>query len=238
MPEISERTQELRSRLAAARAAIGEAESAAGRPAGDVTMIAVTKFFPASDVRILAELGVADVGENRAQEGAAKYAACADLEIQWHFIGQLQSNKCASVVSYADLIHSVDRPKLVTELARAAAAEDRQAVRCLVQINLDAASTGSLRGGVSPSAARDLANSVASAEGLEFAGVMGVAPLAGDPLPAFEQLREISAALTEDHPSATIISAGMSGDFASAIRAGATHIRLGAAVLGRRPTVR
>ena len=101
-----------------------------------MTLVVVTKFFPASDVRILAELGVTDVGENRHQEAQAKAADCADLDLRWHFIGGLQSNKAAAVATYADVVESVDRAKLVAGLQRGA--HDRShPVDCLLQVSLD-----------------------------------------------------------------------------------------------------
>src|SRR5690606_32525541 len=132
---------------------IEEACRAVGRRRSEITLIAVTKTYPASDVRILNELGVRDIGENRDQEAAAKAAECADLDLTWHFIGQLQTNKARSVVSYADMIHSVDRPRLVTALTRAAVRAGRE-IDCLVQVTLDSVAG---RGGAEPEQARALA---------------------------------------------------------------------------------
>ena len=137
---------ELRARLAAVQGRISEACVAAGRDPAEVTLVAVTKTFPASDVRLLSELGVRDVGENRDQEAAPKAAECADLSpvLTWHFIGQLQTNKAASVVRYAGVVHSVDRLRLVRALG-AAARKAGRAVTCLVQVSLD---QDEARGGV------------------------------------------------------------------------------------------
>ena len=106
---------------------------------GEVTLVAVTKTFPASDVRLLYELGVRDVGENRDQEAAPKAAECADLapELTWHFVGQLQTNKAASVVRYARVVHSVDRLRLARVLGQQARKAGR-VVTCLIQVSLDA----------------------------------------------------------------------------------------------------
>src|SRR3954463_14057195 len=138
------RREELAANLDATRARIAAACVAAGRPADDVALVAVTKTWPASDIRILAELGVRDVGENRDQEARDKHAECADLDLRWHFVGRLQRNKVGSVVSYADVVHSVDRLPLVSALGRAVQSRERPLV-ALVQVSLDPAETG--RGG-------------------------------------------------------------------------------------------
>jgi len=246
---MTNRRAQIEQRLDLVRQQIAQAATESGRRPEEVTLIVVTKTKPASDVRILAELGVTEVGENRDQEAQEKVAECADLALNWNFIGQLQTNKCASVVSYTDRIHSVDRVKLVNALSKAAIARSdaatadlRRELDCLVQVNLDpmAAAIGSPghRGGVQPDDVLAIGAAIAQAPGLRLGGVMAVAPLGEDPRPAFDRLREVSGKLTDEHPSATIISAGMSGDFAAAIGAGATHVRMGAAVLGHRPTVR
>ena len=196
-------------------------------------MIAVTKTFPASDVRLLAELGVTDIGENRDQEAAPKAAECTDLPVTWHFVGQLQTNKTRSVVTYADIVHSVDRPRLVTALSQAAV-RARRTPRCLIQVALD---DDPARGGARRADVPALAAQLAAADGLELAGVMAVAPLDGDPAAAFAVLGEVAAAVRAEHPEAEIISAGMSGDLESAIACGATHVRVGTALLGGRRTI-
>lgn len=234
-----ERRQQIAGRLSAVRASIADEAQSCGRSADEVTLIVVTKTRPPSDIRILYDFGVRQVGENRDQEAAEKHAQCADLDLTWHFIGQLQTNKCASVVRYADVVHSVDRPRLVTALSRAVIQAGRNPLTALVQVNLDQDDHEAAgRGGVRPDAAPVLAEAIAQAQGLTLGGVMAVAPLGGDARAAFDRLREVSETITDGHPSATIISAGMSGDFAAAIHAGATHVRMGAAVLGDRPSVR
>lgn len=232
---IGQRRLELATRLAAVRQSIADAATATGRKPSDITLVVVTKTWPPTDVRILADLGVGDVGENRAQEAAAKHSKCSELPLRWHFIGQLQTNKCHLVVDFVDLVHSVDRSSLVTALDRSVLQARREPLMALVQVNLDAPSSVSVeRGGVAPAQALALAAQIASTGGLILGGVMGVAPLGVDPQPAFEQLREVSEAILDEYPSATIVSAGMSGDYVAAINAGATHVRMGAAVLGRR----
>jgi hypothetical protein len=228
-----ERVAEVAASLAQVRARIGAACQAAGRSPGEVTLIAITKTFPASDVRVLSSLGVRDVGENRDQEAAPKAAACADLRdrLTWHFVGQLQTNKVASVARYADVVHSVDRPRLVTALG-AAARKAGRTLTCLVQVSLDG-DPG--RGGVREEQVPLIAAGLAGEAGLELGGVMAVAPQEADPVQAFRRLAEIAAQVRVAHPGATMISAGMSGDLEAAISAGATHVRVGTALLGGRP---
>lgn len=230
-----ERKAELAANLAALRRRMAMACAAAGRDPGEITLIAVTKTFPASDIRLLAELGVTDIGENRDQEAAAKAAVCTDPRLTWHFVGQLQSNKCNSVAGYADVVHSVDRPRLVTALDRAAQRAERR-LRCLVQVSFD---DGAGRGGVPASDVPALAALVAATDALEIAGVMAVAPLDGDSWQAFAELAKVAAQIRAQYPAATMISAGMSDDFEIAIKNGATHVRVGTALLGgRQPIVR
>ncbi|NYE40287.1 hypothetical protein HEB29_001298 [Streptomyces fulvorobeus] len=204
-----------------------------------MTLIVVTKTYPASDVRILAELGVRHVAENRDQDAAPKATACTDLSLTWHFVGQLQTNKVRSVVGYADVVQSVDRTRLVTSLSAAAVRAGRE-LGCLLQVALDAGSgERGERGGVAPDGVEELAAAVAGAPGLRLDGLMTVAPLAGPyagrPRAAFDQLREISSRLRANHPAANMVSAGMSSDLEDAVAAGATHVRVGTAVLGVRP---
>jgi pyridoxal phosphate enzyme (YggS family) len=239
--ESDPRLEELRERLAAVRRRIDGAVAAAGRQEQPPRLIVVTKFHPAGDVRRLAVLGITDVGENRDQEAADKAAELAGLELRWHFIGQLQSNKAKSVVKYAHAVHSVDRPQLARALAKAMAAEQEHTGRapldCFIQVSLDD-DAGGRRGGALPADVPALAEELAGHAGLHLAGVMAVAPFGADPAPAFEKLAELSARLTADHPGATAISAGMSQDLEQAIRFGATHLRIGSDILGPRPALR
>ncbi|HEY1917654.1 MAG TPA: YggS family pyridoxal phosphate-dependent enzyme [Streptosporangiaceae bacterium] len=227
------RRDEIDVRLAAVRDRIAVACQDAGRPVTSVTLIAVTKTHPASDVALLRGLGVADVGENKDQEASAKAAECVRLgvtDLTWHFVGQLQTNKAASVVRYADVVHSADRPRLV----RALATQARQASRtitCLVQVSLDGDPD---RGGAPEQQVLGLADAIAGEDGLILGGVMAVAPLDGPAGPAFRKLAEIASTVRAAHPAATAISAGMSADLEEAIAAGATHLRVGTALLGVR----
>ena len=235
-PESQERLAELGANLAAVRAGIAEACAAAGRDAAEVTLIGVTKTFPVPDIIALASLGVIDIGENKDQEAAPKVAACdaVGLALRWHFIGQLQVNKAASVARYAHMVHSVDRSRLVTALGRRAS-EAGRVIRCLVQVSLDAgAEAGAGRGGAPEGEVLELAGQIAAADGLELAGVMAVAPLGKAARPAYARLREIAETVRSAYPQAQVISAGMSGDLREAIAEGATHVRIGTALLGGR----
>lgn len=250
------RTTALADNLAAVRNRIATAARAAGRDPDSVTLVAVTKFFPAADVLRLASLGVTDVGENREQEATAKHADIAGLAdlaaragvdgpggepvargvaadgLRWHMIGQLQTNKARAVLRWASAVESVDRQRLVTALSRAA--EEGGPVACLVQVDLDPAADG--RGGADPAVVPELAAAVAAAAGLQLRGLMAVAPLGADPAPAMERLATLHERIRADHPEAGWLSAGMSGDLEAAVAVGATHVRIGSALLGRRPS--
>ena len=226
----SSRRDELAARLTAVRERISAACAAAGRRPGDVTLVAVTKTFPASDVRLLNGLGVTDFGENRDAEAAPKAAQCADLDLVWHFVGQLQTNKAASVARYATFVHSVDRLRLVRALGTAARRAER-VIECLIEVSLDA---DPARGGALASEVPGLAEALMAEAGLVLAGVMAIAPLGMPPADAFARLLDSAAAVRAVRPAATVISAGMSGDLEAAIAAGATHVRIGTALLGDR----
>jgi len=230
------RREELAANLGAVRARIDAACAAAGRASEEVELVVVTKYFPASDVRLLAELGIAAVGENKHQEAAAKWAECADLGLAWHFIGSIQSNKAAAIAAYADVVESVDRLKLVAGLDRGAQ-EAGRTVDCLIQVSLDPEdSTG--RGGAQAAEVAAIADAIATAGALRLRGAMAVAPLGVPAGPAFERLAGIAAGLRATHPGATVLSAGMSGDLEDAVKHGATHLRIGSAVLGPRPLIK
>lgn len=221
----------LGARLSAIDQKIADAARLAGRDAGDITRIVVTKFHPASLVRDLHALGVREVGENRQQELSAKTAALGDLDdLRWHFIGQAQTNKAAAIRRDADAVHSVDRDRLADALHRAAT--DDGILDVLVQINL---TDDPGRGGVAPEAAAALAEHVLGLPSLRLRGVMGVAPLDEEPPSAFARLRAVSDGIRSLDPAASWISAGMTGDFVEAIQAGATHLRIGSAITGPRP---
>ncbi len=222
--------------LAQVRARIDAARRRAGRT-DVVDLVVVTKTFPASDVDLLARLGVRDVGENRDQEARAKRAATDDRAagLRWHMIGQVQRNKAVSVARWADVVESVDRPEVAVALGRGAQSADRS-IDVLLQVALDPEPRPD-RGGVHPDDVLALAAAVDQQPALRLAGVMGVAPYPGDPDAAFARLAEVSAELRERWPRADRISAGMSGDLEEAVAHGATQVRVGGAVLGARSPV-
>ncbi len=253
----AERRSELEKNLAEVRSRIAVACAAAGRDPGEITLIAITKTRPPADVLLLHELGLTDFGENKDQEAAPKAAACAaaladadavagadasagaarSRPLRWHFVGQLQTNKASSVAGYADVVHSVDRVRLVRALGAAARKAGRE-LTCLVQVDLDTPADPA-RGGVPPGQVREIAEAIEAEQNLILGGVMAIAPLGADPVRAFAPLRPCSLAVRAVNPAAAIISAGMSGDLEAAIGNGATHVRIGTALLGaRRPLVR
>jgi pyridoxal phosphate enzyme (YggS family) len=223
---------ELAVRLAAVDTGIADAARAAGRDPGAITRIVVTKFHPVTVVEELYRLGVRDVGENRQQEFSRKAAAVGPLEgLRWHFIGQAQSNKARAIRAAASVVHSVDRVKIADALD--AAAEDGDPVLdVLIQVNL---TRDPGRGGVEPEDLEALAEHVSGCRTLRLRGVMAVAPLGEDPAPAFARLADHAARVRAVAPDATWISAGMTADYAEAIAAGATHLRIGSAITGPRP---
>ncbi|GLY33742.1 YggS family pyridoxal phosphate enzyme [Kineosporia sp. NBRC 101731] len=226
-----ERQEELAAGLERVRSQVAMACAEAGRDPAEATLVVVTKTYPASDIRLLAGLGVREVGESRDQEASTKVEESADLDLDWHFIGRLQSNKAKHVARYAHSVHSVDRPGLVSGLQRGAA-EAGRTVRCFLQISLDGDSS---RGGALAQDVPALADTIAASENLQLAGLMAVSPVTWDPNRAFSNLFDASAHLRKQHPEAVHISGGMSGDFMQALRHGATHLRVGSAVLGQRP---
>ena len=229
-PATTARQRELATNLAAVRDRIDEARRAAGRT-DEITLVVVTKFFPAADVDLLVDLGVTDIGENRDQEAVAKVASLTHRDrLRVHFIGQLQSNKAGSVAGYADVVQSVDRAKVVRALDRGATASGR-VLDVTVQVAL---SDSEGRGGVPVDQAPALAEVVTQAASLRLRGVMAVAPLGEDPRAAFARLRDVRDGIRRTHPAATWMSAGMSGDLEAAVAEGATHLRVGSAILGSR----
>lgn len=227
---------ELEQRLEAIDSRIADAARSAGREPEEITRIVVTKFHPASLVRDLYALGVRDVGENRQQELSAKEGELragedpAFDDLRWHFIGQAQTNKAGAIRRSADAVHSVDRERLADSLHRVAGEGD--VLDVLVQVNL---TDDKGRGGVAPEEAERLAEHILTLPSLRLRGIMGVAPLGEKPEPAFLRLRGVSDAIRTIVPDADWISAGMTGDFAEAIAAGATHLRIGSAITGPRP---
>lgn len=225
--EAPRSTSELSERLSVVRDRVAEACAAAGRTATDVTTIVVTKFHPASLIEQLVDLGVHDFGENRHQEARGKAEALQHLDVRWHFVGQLQTRKARQAARYADAIHSIDRVGLVEALAPI----DR-IIDAFIQVNL---TDDPERGGVAESGLEALTEQVLATPSLNLRGVMAVAPLEESAEAAFARLRGYSERVRRLAPEATAISAGMSHDFAEAIAAGATHLRIGSAITGNRP---
>ena len=190
----------------------------------EVTLIAVTKTFPASDVQALHELGVRDFGENRDVEGAEKAALISGT---WHFQGQIQSNKLKSITSWASVIHSLDDPRHFEIIEKVAP----HPLQIFLQVSLDGAHH---RGGAGLEELYSLAALVEKSPTHTLAGLMSVPPLGVDPNAAFAQLALIHNEFLKLFPMAQSLSAGMSGDYESAISHGATHVRVGSSILGSR----
>jgi PLP dependent protein len=217
----------LAERLETVRTAVADAAAAAGRSPAEITTVVVTKFHPASLVRELADLGVRDIGENRHQDAAPKAVELANLDLTWHFIGQLQSNKVRAVLDYASVIQSVDRASIATAIAATG-----KSVDAFIQLNL---TDDPRRGGVVSADLDALVEAVLEVPAIRLRGLMAVAPLDEEPRHAFERVRQASSRIVAQAPLATALSMGMSGDFREAILEGATHLRIGTAITGKRP---
>jgi pyridoxal phosphate enzyme (YggS family) len=225
------------------------AAEAAGRNVGEIELLPITKFFPATDVAILSRLGCRSVGESREQEAAAKVAELTRLagasgpsdsrELHWHMVGQIQRKKARSLARWAHTAHSVDSAQLVTALERAVTATLAEGGRqhplsVYVQVSLDGDVS---RGGVditAPGPLDEVCAQVEQSDGLELVGLMGIPPLDADPDAAFDRLQSEHRRVLEAHPNAVGLSAGMSNDFEIAIKHGSTCVRVGTALLGPR----
>lgn len=232
---MSNRLANIQSNLEKINSRIAQACSRSKRNISEITLIAVTKTYPASDVDLLKQLGIENVGENKDQEASGKISQVKE-KFSWHFIGQLQSNKAKSVVTYAELVHSVDRLSLAKELQKSASAIAKKQ-KVLIQVDLDQSGPDPSRGGVWPADLAALAQFISQSENLELAGLMSVAPLGENPSEAFERLAQIRSDFLKNYPNAVILSAGMSEDLEAAIEHGATHLRIGSALLGERPKI-
>ena len=237
----SARLNEISQNLAAVEREVSIAVEKSNRQRAEITLIAVTKNFPVSDVVHLYDLGIRNFGENRDQEARAKveefkkYVESDETNaegVKWHFQGQLQRNKLRSIATWADFIHSVDQDKYLPPLQQLSI-EIKKPISVLLQLSLDLPIRPD-RGGVAPEELIDLGEKVMELPGLNLQGLMAVAPLDVAPDLAFNALRTISGTFLKAFPDANWISAGMSGDFAAAIAAGATHIRVGSSILGSR----
>ncbi len=244
-----DRESQLTHALAAVRSRLAAAAEAAGRNVGEIELLPITKFFPATDVVILSRLGCRAIGESRDQEASAKVAEVTRLlsaspradvaRVRWHMVGHIQSNKARSVARWAHTAHSVDSPHLVTALDRGvsvALAEGRRTdpLRVYVQVSLDGDVS---RGGVdisAPGAVDRVCAQVADSKRLELVGLMGIPPLDWNPDEAFDRLQSEHRRVLEEHPTAVGLSAGMSDDFEIAVKHGSTCVRVGTALLGPR----
>lgn len=236
------RKSEIRANIEQVELEIAKALERCGRKRSEITLIAVTKNFPISDIEILYELGLRDFGENRDQEARVKFQEFLQYlggdrqQVNWHFQGQLQRNKLASISAWADLVHSIDDAKYLKGLSEGARERARQ-IDGLIQISLDEEPAPG-RGGTDLAGAIDILSTYeryrSELSGIALVGLMGVAPLGVAPERAFAKLAEIFAELRAEFPSLQILSAGMSGDFIEAIIAGATHLRIGSSILGSR----
>ena len=245
---MNSRISQLTSGLAAVRSRLALAAEAAGRPVEGITLLPITKFFPATDVEILWRLGCRAFGESRDQEAAAKIeefdrltgADSGSADVRWHMVGQIQRNKAKHVARWADTVHSVSTSKVAAALDTAAGQALEQGrrqrpLRIFVQISLDGDTD---RGGVpigDPPAVDRLCAEIAAAPSLELVGLMGVPPIGADPDAAFAALAAEHRRIRTAHPGATELSAGMSGDLEAAVRHGSTCVRVGTALMGMRP---
>lgn len=224
---MSDRAQELASNLNSAEERIEASCRAANRDRSSVTLIAVTKTYPSSDVELLRSLGITNFGENRDDEGAEKSQA---VDAHWHFQGQIQSKKLRSISSWARTIHSIDNSEHLQKLNRCLI-ETGKKIEIFLQLSLDA---DPLRGGVGVEEIFTLATSAMALEQINLAGLMCVPPPHWEIEMAYTQIAQKAQLFAQRFPASTAISAGMSGDFETAVRYGATHIRVGSQILGSR----
>lgn len=241
---MSDRESDLAAALSGLRDRLAAAAQAAGRDVADIELLPITKFFPATDVAILWRLGCRSFGESRDQEASAKVAELQALtgagDAHWHMVGQIQSNKAKHIARWADTVHSLSTAKVAAALDRGALQAIDEGLRTgpvkvFVQISLDGDTE---RGGVDvgdPAAVDAICDQVAGAPGLALIGLMAVPPLGADPDTAFAALADEHRRVLRNHPEATELSAGMSGDLEVAVRHGSTCVRVGTALLGQRP---
>lgn len=229
---MTDRKSELARNLDWVNTQIAEAANEAGRSADEITLVAVSKTWPASDVRLLHSLGQKDFGENRAQEAIPKAAALFDLDITWHHIGQIQTNKAGQIVRYANVVQSIDRSKAAAAIARAAAVAEKN-IEVLVQVSLDSEQAENRAGAEFPEVLR-IANEIQQLKNLSLLGLMAVAPLGESAAVAFSRMAPLVNVFQSEYPKSKVVSIGMSGDFKEAIAAGATHVRIGSLLFGNR----
>lgn len=220
---MSARKEEIATNLREVRERIVIAAHSVERNPAEIELIVVTKTFPICDIETLRELGESNFGENRDQEGAPK---AAEISATWHFQGQIQSNKIKSICQWADVIHSISSSKEILKFS-----QSLRKHQVFLQVSLDGEVN---RGGALPTDLPQLAELVNESINLELLGLMAVAPLGQEPEKAFADLAEINQGFTRQFPNSKFLSAGMSGDFETAIKYGATHVRVGSSILGSR----
>ena len=226
---MSTRAKEIAFNVASVRERMASACKEIGRDVTEVQLIAVTKTYPLEDVDILRNLGLENFAENRDGEGRHKSSL---VPATWHFQGQIQSNKISSIASWADVIHSIDDIRHLRLISKAI--PDSKVVSVFIQVNLDSQPG---RGGVSAEGLSPLAELALISPGVRLEGLMAVAPLGEKTESTFARLAQIHSDFSQHFPSATSLSAGMSGDFEVAIKYGATHVRVGSSILGSRSHV-
>jgi pyridoxal phosphate enzyme (YggS family) len=226
------RKDQILSNLESVKEKISAAAQAAGRSPSEITLIAVTKTFPVSDLEILYELGVRNFGENRDQEAAPKVSALP-ADITWHFQGGIQSNKLKSISNWASVIHSVDKFKYAQMISQFSVGKTKE---IFIQVSLDTLPQS--REGVDPADLMQLAEQIMSLPNLQVKGLMAVAPLDQPTEQAFVRLQQIQQKFIQLYPAASSLSSGMSGDYELAISLGATHVRIGSSILGNRSPIK
>jgi pyridoxal phosphate enzyme (YggS family) len=230
-----DRFTEISQALAQVEERIVRACQLASRVREDVTLIAVTKTYPVTDVEILRELGVTNFGENRDSEGVEKSSATQDslIKAHWHYQGEIQSKKIGSISRWADTVHSLDNLSHIKKFDRALETIGGKFLQVFIQVSLDG---NPQRSGLESKNLLQACQEVANSSHLQLMGVMTVPPVESDPEESFSQIAEIATRVRNDFPDAKYLSAGMSGDFEVAIAYGATHIRIGSQILGSRRT--
>ena len=226
------RKDEIHSNLELVKAKSSTAAQAAGRAPSEITLIAVTKTFPVSDLEILHELGVRNFGENRDQEAVPKVGVLP-ADITWHFQGGIQSNKLKSISNWASVIHSVDKFKYAQMISQFSVDKTKE---IFIQVSLDTLPQS--REGVDPADLMQLAEQIMSLPNLQVKGLMAVAPLDQPTEQAFVRLQQIQQKFIQLYPAASSLSSGMSGDYELAISLGATHVRIGSSILGNRSPIK
>ena len=220
---MSDRKAEITRNLQEVKERINAAAKSVNRDPAEINLIVVTKTFPISDIEILRELGESNFGENRDQEAGPKAEL---ISATWHFQGQIQSNKIKSICQWADVVHSISNEKEILKFG-----QSPRKHQVFLQVSLDGQEG---RGGASPAELSQLADLINESNNLDLLGLMAVAPLGIEPMKAFADLAQINQGFVGQYPNSKFLSAGMSGDFETAIKYGATHIRVGSSILGSR----